>query len=165
MEEHKNFFDEISNRLIMQFKPFNHLYLIVLVFFVLIVGGFGTWYTVWVDSDKTDYFVRVSFSMFQFCSAILATSMIDLYTNEKLVHKISFFIYGLALILSLIGLFYLFCTNNHLTSLIGSSICLIVTMVVWHLANCDNEKFNESTFNGRIRGEAREIHGNDWEHE
>ena len=161
MEKSKNFFSEIKRRITLQFKPFNHLYFLVLFFFITAIGGFGIWYTLF-DTSKDDYHAVLSFSIFQFCSAIITTSLIDIYTNDKIIYKKSFNIYSLAGIIILSGFFYFACTNNNIYFTIGSFLCLIFTLTIWHLANCDNEKFSEESYNAEIKAEAHNKHGNDW---
>ena len=79
-----HFYKEIRERIYLQFKPFNHLYFVYVLFFLIIIGGLGIW-TSWYqeyNSPKFNY-INVSLNICTYYIALLSTSYIDVCMSSN----------------------------------------------------------------------------------
>lgn len=158
-----HFFKEIKSRAKLQIKPFNDLYFTYLVFFVLVIGGVGIWITLIqeLNNEKFNYSQFV-LNIGTYYLVLLTTSYIDITTNEKIVNKKSLHIYSFILLILIIGIFALSFFLSQTYSIIIAFIGLIISLFIWHLANCDNEKFMDESYMAKIKYEASKTHGSNW---
>lgn len=157
-----HFFKEIRNRAILQVKPFNDLYFTYLIFFVLIIGGVGIWITLFQElkNEKFNYLAFV-LNIGTYYLVLITTSYIDITTNDKILNKKSLHIYSFILLVVIIGIFSLSFFLSQLYSIIIAIIGLVISLFVWHLANCDNEKFMDESYMAKIKSGAN-THGLNW---
>ena len=163
MNESKHFFSEIVERLKLQVKPFNDLYFTYLLVFVIGIGGIGIWVSIFQELQKdviNEY--NITFNIGTYFIALVSTSYIDLTTNDKITNKKSLQIYSFVMLIVLLFLFYLSNNCKPFWSIIFSIIGTFITLLVWHIANSENQKFNEENYNQKIRKEAAKTHGHNW---
>jgi uncharacterized membrane protein len=158
-----HFFKEIKERMKLQFYPFNDLYLSYLIFFVLLIGGIGIWVSIAQELRKevADY-SNVALNIGTYYLALITTSYIDITTNDKIVNKKSLQVYSFIFLFVIAAIFV---TSFFLVvkySLLLSAIGIILGLFIWHLANCDNDKFNDESYNAKIRAGAKNTHGKEW---
>lgn len=158
-----HFFKEIKNRAKLQIKPFNDLYFTYLIVFVLLIGGVGIWITLFQELQNAEFnYLAFVLNIGTYYLVLITTSYIDITTNDKIVNKKSLHIYSFILLLVIIGIFYLsFCLSKNYSIAIAV-IGLIISLFVWHLANCDNEKFMDESYMAKVNSEAYRTHGSQW---
>jgi len=158
-----HFFKEIKNRAKLQIKPFNDLYFTYLLFFVFLIGGVGIWITLIQELNNEEFnYSQFVLNIGTYYLVLLTTSYIDITTNEKIVNKKSLHIYSFILLLLIIGIFSLSFFLSQSYSIIIAFIGLLISLFVWHLANCDNEKFMDESYMAKIKSEAGKTHGSKW---
>lgn len=158
-----HFFKEIKERMKLQFYPFNDLYLTYLVFFVLLIGGIGIWVSIFQEFNKeVANYTNIVLNMGTYYLALITTSYIDITTNDKIVNKKSLQVYSFIFLFIVASIFFssFFLIDKY--SLLLSSIGIILGLFIWHLANCENEKFNDESYSAKIRAGAKNTHGKDW---
>jgi uncharacterized membrane protein len=159
----KHFYSEIKDRIILQFKPFNHLYFVYMLFFLIILGGLGIWISVYQEINNGQFsYLNVSLNICTYYIALLSTSYIDVNTNHSIENRLSLKIYSFIILGFLIFLFWLSFRYNSYISLIISSLGMVISLFIWHIANSDNEKFSDETYNKKLRDEAKNKHGKNW---
>lgn len=158
-----HFFKEIKDRSRLQFRPFNDLYLAYLIFFVLIIGGIGIWISL-IQELRNEEFNHLNFvlNIGTYYLVLITTSYIDIATNEKVVNKKSLQIYSFILLFIIVGVFVLSFVLPPAFSILSSVVGVLIALFIWHLANCDNEKFNDESYNAKIKSEAAKKHGKNW---
>lgn len=158
-----HFFKEIKDRTKLQFVPFNDLYFVYLLVFVLLIGGIGIWISIYQEANnKVFNYDNVILNIGTYYLALITTSYIDITTNEKIQNKKSLVVYSLILLMLIGGIFSISLFVIPVISIILSILGVVISLFIWHLANCENEKFNDESYNQRIRKEARNTHGNSW---
>jgi hypothetical protein len=161
-----HFFKEIRDRAKLQVYPFNDLYFSYLFFFVFLIGGVGIWITLFQELDNkvfnhTNFILNIG----TYYLVLLTTSYIDITTNEKIINKKSLQIYSFILLLVIIGVFSLSFYLPQKFSILMAIFGLFLALFIWHIANCDNEKFMDESYMARIKSEAKATHGNNWGNE
>lgn len=161
-----HFFKEIKERMKLQFYPFNDLYLVYLIFFVLVIGGVGIWVSIVQEFNKENIdYNNIILNIGTYYLALITTSYIDIITNDKIVNKKSLQVYSF---IFLIIIAVIFTSSFFLLvklSLFLSSIGILLGLFVWHLANCDNDKFNDESYNTKMKNQANQTHGKNWKDE
>lgn len=158
-----HFFKEIKERSKLQFVPFNDLYFVYMFFFILIIGGIGIWTSIFQEINNEKFEMKnISLSIGTYFLALISTSYIDLTTNEKIQNKKSLQVYSFVLFVVLLCFFItsLFLTSYY--SLFFSIVGVLITLFIWHLANCDNEKFYDESYSSKMKTETKETHGKSW---
>jgi hypothetical protein len=157
----KNIFQEFAEKFN---SPWKHVSFNLYVFFIVVgFGGLDIWTSVYeLICKPTGDIYSVAQNLGGFFVAIIAASVIDLYTalsfkNMLSLQILSVAIFGVSLIM------YAICYLNHgyfgfIVSLVGS----IAGIAIWIVANSDNEKWSESTFYNKMRG-AGLNHGEGWQ--
>lgn len=158
-----HFFKEIRDRSKMQFIPFNDLYLVYLFFFILLIGGAGIWISL-AQEIRSDNFnaSNLTLNIGTYYLTLITTSYIDITTNEKIVNKKSLQVYSFILLFIIVIIFgcTFFLRSGYAIFL--STIGIIIALFIWHLANCDNDKFNDESYSARMKAGSRQTHGNTW---
>lgn len=167
MEEHvPHFFKEISVRSKLQFKPFNDLYFAYLLFFVLIIGGVGIWISLVTElRSKSFNHLNLILNIGTYYLVLITTSYIDITTNDKIINKKSLHIYTFILLAVIIAIFTLSFFLPKIYSILLAITGVIIGLFVWHVANCDNDKFNDESYAAKLLAEANKKHGNTWSNE
>lgn len=129
---------------------------------VTVFGGIGVFFTAfevysndWIDSFK------IAESISVFFVAIIATSFIDLNLSPKVYNRIAFLIYSFIFYGFAVFLLWLTYTLKASSAFIPACIGLFFSLLVWVLANAENEKFSEENFYDNMRGK-KEGHGEGW---
>lgn len=158
-----HFFKEIKERSKLQFVPFNDLYTVYLVFFVLIIGGAGIWISLIQELNNTHFNTKsLTLNIGTYYLALITTSYIDITTNEKIINKKSLQIYSFIFLFIIVAIFGLTFILPSSYSLLLSTIGILIALFIWHLANCDNEKFNDESYSAKMKAGAKETHGKSW---
>lgn len=158
-----HFFKEVKERSKLQFYPFNDLYFVYIVFFILIIGGVGIWISLIQELNSKNFnYSTFVLNMGTYYLALLTTSYIDIITNEKFVNKKSLHIYSFILLVGIMGVFTLSFFLSKGWSILLGIIGILIALYIWHLANCDNEKFNDESYSAKIKAETNKTHGNNW---
>lgn len=162
-DDMKNFFVEIRDRLLLQIKPFNHVYVVYVFFFLIIVGGLGIWVSIYQESNaKACDLSNISFNISTYFIALVATAYIDVNINHTIENRLSLTIYSTIALLILIFMFYLSCVWDDWWGLGVSILGMIISLLMWHVGNSDSDRFSDETYNKRILDEARRKHGSNW---
>ena len=161
-----HFFKEIRERAKLQVYPFNDLYFSYLFFFIFLIGGVGIWITLIqeLNNEKFNY-LNFVLNIGTYYLVLITTSYIDITTNDKIVNKKSLQIYSFILLFIIIGVFSLSFFLSQFYSILMAGIGLFIALFIWHIANCDNEKFMDESYMARIKTEAYKTHGATWENE
>ena len=164
MEENvPHFFKEIRERSKLQFVPFNDLYLAHLVFFVLFIGGAGIWISAYQEySSETTNIKNLTINIGTYYLALITTSYIDIISNEKIVNKKSLNAYSFILLITIALIFALTFVVTSSIAILLSILGVIIALFIWHLANCDNEKYNDASYSAKMKKEAQMTHGKSW---
>ena len=158
-----HFFKEIKERSKLQFVPFNDLYTVYLVFFVLLIGGAGIWISLIQELNNPHFNAKsLTLNIGTYYLALITTSYIDITTNEKIINKKSLQIYSFIFLFIIVAIFGLTFILPSSYSLLLSTIGILIALFIWHLANCDNEKFNDESYNAKMKAGAKETHGKNW---
>lgn len=158
-----HFFKEIKERSKLQFVPFNDLYTVYLVFFVLLIGGAGIWISLIQELNNTYFNTKsLTLNIGTYYLALITTSYIDITTNEKIINKKSLQIYSFIFLFIIVAIFGLTFILPSSYSLLLSTIGILIALFIWHLANCDNERFNDESYNAKMKAGAKETHGKSW---
>lgn len=158
-----HFFKEIKERSKLQFVPFNDLYTVYLVFFVLLIGGAGIWISLIQELNNTHFNTKsLTLNIGTYYLALITTSYIDITTNEKIINKKSLQIYSFIFLFIIVAIFGLTFILPSSYSLLLSTIGILIALFIWHLANCDNEKFNDESYSAKMKAGAKETHGKSW---
>lgn len=158
-----HFFKEIKERSKIQFVPFNDLYTVYLVFFVLLIGGAGIWISLFQELNNSQFNAKnLTLNIGTYYLALITTSYIDITTNEKIINKKSLQIYSFIFLFIIVAIFGLTFILPSSYSLLLSTIGILIALFIWHLANCDNEKFNDESYSAKMKAGAKETHGKSW---
>ncbi len=158
-----HFFKEIKERSKLQFVPFNDLYTVYLVFFVLLIGGAGIWISLIQELNNTHFNTKsLTLNIGTYYLALITTSYIDITTNDKIINKKSLQIYSFIFLFIIVAIFGLTFILPSSYSLLLSTIGILIALFIWHLANCDNEKFNDESYSAKMKAGAKETHGKSW---
>lgn len=158
-----HFFKEIKERSKLQFVPFNDLYTVYLVFFILLIGGAGIWISLIQELNNTHFNTKsLTLNIGTYYLALITTSYIDITTNEKIINKKSLQIYSFIFLFIIVAIFGLTFILPSSYSLLLSTIGILIALFIWHLANCDNEKFNDESYSAKMKAGAKETHGKSW---
>lgn len=135
-----------------------------LYFFGIVIGfgGVGLWLTIYecYMSTENDMY-KVSQGLGTYFIAIIAASIVDMnlstsFKNLSSLYILTVIILGLAFVLFL---FSYFIKSGY--SIIPAIIGTLISLIVWTLANAENEKLNDKTFYEKMRG-ADQNHGRSW---
>lgn len=164
MEENiPHFFKEIRERSKLQFVPFNDLYLVHLLVFVLLIGGAGIWISAYQEySSKTTNIKNLTINIGTYYLALITTSYIDIISNEKIVNKKSLNAYSFILLIIIASVFALTFVVRPSIAIVLSILGVIIALFIWHLANCDNDKYNDASYSAKMKKEAQMTHGKGW---
>lgn len=161
-----HFFKEIKERSKLQFVPFNDLYIVYLFFFILLIGGAGIWISLIQEYNNESFNLKtLTLNIGTYYLALITTSYIDITTNEKIINRKSLHIYSFILLFIISIIFYLTFVLIPFFSVALSVIGIILALYIWHLANCDNEKFNDESYNAKMKKQAKNTHGKTWEND
>jgi hypothetical protein len=123
----------------------------------------GIWITLFQELNNKEFnHTNFILNIGTYYLVLLTTSYIDITTNEKIVNKKSLQIYSFILLFIIIGVFTLSFFLPPTFSILMAIVGLMLALFIWHLANCDNEKFMDESYMARIKAEARQTHGNNW---
>ncbi len=156
----KNFTQEIFERFKMPWKysAFRSYFLFIVIFY----GGCGVFLSIydcyintWTDSYK------IAQNMATYFMAIIAASLVDLNLSSAIKNMASLIINSIALL----GFtFVLFLTTYLIKShyaFLPASIGTVISLIIWILANADNEKLSDESYYNKMRGKE-EGHGTTW---
>jgi hypothetical protein len=157
---HTPFLEEIIERFKLPWK--NLAFSLYLILILLGFGGFSIYLKIAevIKSPEVDGY-KVALDMATFGLAILTASIFDLNMSLKINSKPSLFIITIALCGLSVFLVYLSSTIQSYWALIPGFLGFIIALMVWILANADNENFSDSMYYEKMRG--REVgHGQNW---
>ncbi len=144
-------------------KPFNFPFFAYLFGIIILFGGAGIWvaiYDSYLSPIEDGYLV--AYNMATFFMAIWATAYIDLDLLENIQNKLSLKIIMTVLFLIIVILFFWTFRLKSNSAFIPATIGFCISITIWFLGNASNEKFNEKTYNDKIRSETKEKHGQKW---
>jgi uncharacterized protein YacL len=156
----KDFVREIKHRLRVPIAPFNWAFWGYFIGILIGIGGLGIWVSIANTPSDAAYKVAVSISTYFMAS--LTRSVIDVNLLTDFFNKLSLIIYSF-IILALGVLFFILVTNiksNY--AFIPAILGFLLSIFTWYFANSDSDKFNEASYNDKIRKEAKDKHGADW---
>ncbi len=157
----KNFFQEVWERFKMPWKysAFRSYF----IWIVLIFGGFGIFLTILKVSKSPDIkgFV-VAQDMSTYFIAIIAASLVDLNLSFSIKNIASLIINSLAFFGVSLLLLYLAYNLESNWAFVPASLGVVLSLVIWVLANADNEKLSDSNYYDMMRG--KDVgHGSNWQ--
>jgi len=153
-----NFISEIQDRLQRPWSwPFFGYLLIVMVLGA--IGVFFTWNDIASNNYKESY--KVAESLATFFIAIIAISFIDLNISPNLQNRLAFFIFSFIFYSIAVALLWWTFKCKSDVSFLPASIGTAVSIIVWIIANADNDKLNEQAFIDNLRGKDKG-HGQNW---
>lgn len=131
-------------------------------YFILVIIGFGAIgiyaaiFSEKIPDNRNDFIIANIASYFL---AIIATGTVELIFIEEKKIKRSILLLSIAVIFLNTILFFL---STKYSSFWFASFGLLIALTVWWIANAENTNIIDETFSAKIRGEARQIHGNNW---
>ena len=157
-----NFLNELKERFSIPFKPFNYAYFGYLVGILIGFGGLGIWVSIFQDiSSSNSLWTTVPTNISTYFIALLASSFIDLNVLPNAINRVSMLIYSVIFLGVGFLLFWLSINISSNLSFIPATLGFIFAILTWHIANCDSDKFNDDSFNTKIRTQGKGIHGGD----
>lgn len=158
-----NFINELKERFSIPFKPFNYAYFGYLFGILIGFGGLGIWVSIYQDINSSNsIWSTVPTSISTYFIALLASSFIDLNVLPNAINRVSMLIYSVIFLGLGFLLFWLSINISSNFSFIPAILGFVFAILTWHLANCDSDKFNDESFNAKIRAEAKQTHGSNW---
>lgn len=155
-----NFFQEVWLRFQMPWKQ--GAFVGYFIFIVVLFGGVGVLasiHDVYQDGWKDCF--RIAQNVGTYFMAIIAASVVDLNLSLSIKNFASLIIYSIVALAVSLVLFYWSYTANSNVAFVPACLGLVLGLVVWILANADNDKLNDSSFYSIMRGK-KEGHGNNW---
>jgi peptidoglycan/LPS O-acetylase OafA/YrhL len=156
----KNFFEELWDRFKM---PWKHIAFKSYFFWIVIVfGGLGIIITCCEELGKeTPIFFNIARSVATTFIALIAASLVDLNLSFNIKNIPSLIINSLALIgVSILLLYFSFTIQTEL-SLLPAIIGYVLSILIWILANADNERLSDGTYYKKMLERAAEL-SKDW---
>lgn len=157
---HKPFIQEIIERfkLPWDFFAFKSYFLLVIIGF----GGLGVFikiYELCKASSGNGYVIAQDMSTYAI--AIIAASSVDLNLSLNINSKPSLTIMSISLIGVAILLMVLCFNIDSYWALLPAIGVVLIALLVWILANADNENLSDSTYYDKMRGKDQG-HGKNW---
>ncbi len=162
-QEEISFINEIRQRFLMPWKPFNWAFAGYLFGIIIAFGGLGVWASIYLTNVSNDVnWTSITSGLSTYFIALLATGFIDLNLITNIKNQLSEKIYS-ALVFGF-GFLLLFLSNaiNSYYAFIPAILGTLFSIFIWIIANADSEKFNEITYGEKMRGDAKLKHGNNW---
>lgn len=157
----KGFFKEIRER----FKePLSQPPFIGYFLLSIVVGLLGVYFTLGnILTNSLDDGHELGPSIATYFIAILATSFVDLNLSSKIKHRKSFLVFSLLILLVGIALLVFSNLINSDWSIAPSIFGLFLAWFLWIIANSEDKKFQEESFDAAIRNDAEmNGHGASW---
>lgn len=155
---------EVRTRILLPWKPFNWNFFGYLFGVIILIGGLGVWVSFYMAfKSPMDDGHTAAISLATFFIALWATSYLDINFLTDVENKIGFLLFNFlffAFAIFLMWLVYELGSSNW--SFLPASIGFLLSMIIWYVANADNEKFDEKTYNEKLRSESKKKHGNNW---
>lgn len=156
-----DFFNELKDRFKMPWKHFafkSYFFWILLMF-----GSLGIFITIYdVVNSKAPDCNLISQSISTTFIALIAGSLVDLNLSFTIKNIPSLIINTIATVgVSILFLFLSFKIDGAL-SLLPAIVGYILAILIWIIANADNEKLSDETFYKKILKKAQEL-TNDWD--
>lgn len=157
---HTPFHQEIIERFRLPWKffAFNSYFVSIVIGF----GGIGIFiklYQILQCTEVKGYTVAQDLSTYAI--AIIAASLVDLNLSLNIKSKPSLTITSFAIGGISILLVFLSYKINSYWALLPGSFAALISLIVWVLANADNENLSDSTYYEKMRG--KDIgHGQNW---
>jgi uncharacterized membrane protein len=155
------FYKEVGQKLKV---PLNHLYIAYVIFFLIIIGGLGIWISIYQENQKEKFdCLAVAVNICTYYIALSSTSIIDLQINNKFENRLSVNIYSFIISIVLGFIFWMIYQVIDFWAIFLACIGFMISIILWHLANSESDKFSDESYNKSVRKESAENHGRDWE--
>ncbi|WP_215222605.1 hypothetical protein [Echinicola shivajiensis] len=165
-DNEETFLEELHNRIKAPLQPnFNWAFWGYFIGIVVLFGGLGVWFSIYEStlSNENDSYL-VSRNLATFFISIWAASFIEINSLHHIQNKLSIFIYTTILFGIIFFLLFLSFQISSGKSFFFSIPGIILSLFVWYLAYADSDKFNEQSYNAKLRNEvAQKGHGKKWE--
>lgn len=156
LAQRKGFNTEIKERLSSPWgAPFLGYLLIV-----FLMGGIGIILNIIVTHINICQAPEIAKNIGVFFIAIIVSSSVDLNLTESIINRKAFLIWSTLIAFVSVVLLVLIFTSQNFWSYFLSGIGVIISVIIWVLANSDSEKFSEGIYNnlsGKNKG-----HGVGW---
>ena len=147
-----SFFSEFINRIK---KPWDTLFVIYFIGFVIGIGGMGIWYCLY----KRDPIEGVITNFTTYFIAILSTSVVSIINSRTLKNQKTFNV--LSVFILIVG-FVLFIVANDKGSIRLGLIGYFIALIYWVLSSSDDPNLKECNIKTSI-DKGQKKHGKNWE--
>ena len=155
-----NFFQEMWFKLTIPWKfiAFNSYF----IWIILLFGGFGIFTTIYMEcTSSCAQYYKIAQSMATFFIAIIAASLVDINLSYTVKNVPSLMINTIALVGVAFTLALITFKIQDNRAFLPASIGYLISLLVWVLANAENEKLRDKTFQKAMRG--KDVgHGAKW---
>lgn len=155
----KNVFQEALEYFLLPWKQ--TAFWLYFIGIVIGFGGIGIWLCIYECAvSKEDDMYKVSQNLGLYFIAIIAASIVDLnlstsFKNLASLNILTVIILGFTVVLFLLS-YYIRSEYGIIPAMVG----VFISLLVWTLANAENEKLNDSKFYDKMHGGS---HGKSWE--
>jgi hypothetical protein len=157
----KTFFAELTERFKMPWK--HGAFRSYFFWIVILFGGFGIMITCYKEATKpTPEIFNISRCIGTTFIAVIAASLVDLNLSFNIKNIPSLIINSIAFIAVSILLMYFSFSINSGWSLVPSILGYILSLLIWILANADNDRLSDETYYKKMLERANKL-SKDWE--
>lgn len=162
MDNKVSFYAEIRQRFLMPWnqEAFKSYFIWIIIIFGGISIGF-TFYDEIVVQEKFSWHTISKSIGTTFC-ALIAGSLVDLNLSFKIKNMPSMIINSIGIVGTSIFLLFLIFKMNSNWSILPAIIGYIISLIIWIIANADNENLSDGTYYDKIVEKAGELSQN-WE--
>lgn len=149
----ENIFKELCHRLK---KPWCYSFTLYFIFVVVVLGGTG----IWLPFFKAEPFSMEEFAIniITYSCALIVPAAVNIFVTIKDYRNIvSLVIITLVLVASVI-----FCVGFSVfkDALWSSIICCILSLILWVIANSDNEQLRDDSFRQSVKDKSEKLASN-----
>lgn len=143
-------------------RPWCISFSLYLFFIVVILGGLGVIFSIFSSVAIDMKTQHIASNMSTYAIATLVPAIIAIFLSfGEVKNKVSLIISLVIVLLLSVLLLYLSTTNDKY-HLICAILSVVLALFFWIIANHDNEKLNDSSFDKKIKEDIKAKHGGNW---
>lgn len=154
----KGFLNEQKERLMMPWR--NSAFVSYFIWIIILFGGIGIGLTIFDEYNNCKFNINsISKSIATTFVAIIAASLADLNLSLNIknvpsltINSIGFF--GLSILLMVLAF-----TIDSAWGLVPAILGYFIAIIIWVLANCDNEKLSDESYLQNIKNKVSKLSG------
>jgi len=158
---YKELFKEIGRRFL---SPWNHPpFLFYYILSIIVLGAIGiAGSVVEVFNNKDMHLYYISSTIGTYFITIMAVSFADLNMDNEIRYSKAMLLLSFLVLIITLGLLYLSYSLKNNYSFIPAIFGVILSHTVWVIANSNDDKYKEKSYDRKVREEANLKHGVKW---